>query len=73
MSEIPWGDLTESAEKAIADIVVILAAGFTGQLVLRCGDGGVKEVLVEGGREAVLMLKESARQRQALTEAVKPK
>ncbi len=72
MTGLSLEDLGESAQNTIADIIVLLAAGFTGNLTLVCTDGGVKGVRVEGGKEAILMLKESARHRRALTEGHKP-
>lgn len=73
MSNLPIADLSESAQNAVADIIELLAAGYTGKITFACADGGVKGVRVEGGKEAIAMLKESARQRRALTEGHKPK
>lgn len=72
MSSLPISDLSESAQNALADLIELLAAGFTGNVTIACADGGVKGVRVEGGKEAIAMLKESARQRRTLTEAHKP-
>ncbi len=72
MTGLPIAELSESAQNAVADVIELLAAGFTGNLTLVCAEGSVKSVRVEGGKEAVAMLKESARQRRVLTESNKP-
>ena len=72
MTSLPIADLSESAQNAVADIIELLAAGYTGNVTLACADGGVKGVRIEGGKEAMAMLKESARQRRVLTESQKP-
>ena len=73
MSDLPIAELSESAQNALADIIELLAAGYTGMITIRCGDGAVKGLRIEGGTEAITMLKESARQRRSLTEDHKTK
>ena len=74
MDPIPWNDLTESAQNAVADVIEVLAGGFTGEITFRCGDGGVKEVLVSGGKGTVALLKDGFRHRRALlTKGLDPK
>ena len=73
MTNLPIADLSETAQNALADMIELLAAGFTGKVTLVCADGGVKDVRVEGGKGTLTMLKEAARQRQLLTEGSKPK
>jgi hypothetical protein len=70
---IPWDQLNEKAANAVADVIVLLAAGFTGEITLVCGEGGVKAVRVGGGKEAVSMLKEASRERMKLTDGHKAK
>jgi len=74
MDPIPWSDLTETAQNAVADVIELLAGGFTGELTLRCGDGGVKEILVMGGKGVVVLLKDGVRHRRdLLTTGLTPK
>lgn len=51
----------------VADLIELLAAGYTGEITFVCGEGGVKAMKVTGGKEAVTMLKEAARHRRAET------
>lgn len=40
---LPWHELSESAQQAVADIVVMLANRFTGRIEMECIEGGVRE------------------------------
>ncbi len=74
MSEsVPWDLLTESAQDHIADIIELLASGFTGEVTLVCAQGGVKATKVAGGKGTVAMLVEASRQKRALTNDHDPK
>jgi len=73
MDPIPWSDLTETAQNAIADVIELLAGGFTGEITLPCADGGVREVRITGGKGTVAILKDGVRHRRMLTKVVAPK
>ena len=73
MDPIPWSDLSETGQNAVADVIELLAGGFTGELTLRCADGGVKEIHISGGKGTVAILKDGVRHRRMLTPEPPPK
>ena len=70
---LPWDQLTENAANAVADVVELLAGGMTGEITLRCSDGGVSEVRITGGKGTVAILKDGMRHRRLLTQVPTPK
>ena len=64
---IPWDDLTQTAMDAVADVIELLAEGFTGEITLHCKDGGVGDFHILGGKGLVQQLKEGRRLKMALT------
>jgi hypothetical protein len=66
-SPVPWNELSESAQDAIADIIELLAEKFTGEITLHCKEGGVGTVKLVGGKSIMLQLKEARRIRKTLT------
>ncbi len=43
MAEPDWGKLSETAQDAVSDLVTLLADRFTGEITLKCIEGGVRE------------------------------
>jgi len=66
-SPVPWNELSESAQNAIADIIELLAEEFTGEITLHCKEGGVGTVKLTGGKSIISQLKEARRIRKTLT------
>tara|TARA_Y100000310_G_scaffold342372_1_gene445381 strand:- start:9100 stop:9312 length:213 start_codon:yes stop_codon:yes gene_type:complete len=64
---VPWDELSESAQDVIADIIELLAEGFTGEITLHCKEGGVGAVKLAGGSSVISQLKEARRIRKTLT------
>lgn len=64
---LPWNALTPSARKHVSDIIELLAAGYTGELTLRCADGGVKDLRASGGKATVALMVHTAREKRKLT------
>ncbi len=65
---VPWDELSESAQDAIADIIVLLAEGITGEITLHCKDGGVGRIQLTTGKFVMQQLKEARRIRLTLTD-----
>ena len=64
---IPWDDLTQTGQDAVADVIELLAEGFTGEITLHCKEGGVGGFHISGGKGLVQQLKEARRLKMALT------
>ena len=64
---VPWDEISESAQDAIADIIELLAEGFTGEIILHCKEGGVGAIKIAGGKSVISQLKEARRIRKTLT------
>ena len=43
MTEPDWEKLCDSARDAVSDLVTLLAGRFTGEITLKCIEGGVRE------------------------------
>lgn len=65
---VPWDEICESAQDAVADIIELLAENFTGEITLHCKEGGVGTMKLSGGKGVISQLKEARRLRKALTD-----
>ena len=43
MPEPNWEKLSDSAQDAVSDLVALLAQRFTGEITLKCIEGGIRE------------------------------
>ena len=66
-SPVPWNELSESAQNAIADIIELLAEKFTGEITLHCKEGRSIILKLTGGKAVIAQLKEARRIRKTLT------
>ena len=66
-SPVPWNELSESAQNAIADIIELLAEEFTGEITLHCKEGRSITLKLTGGKAVIAQLKEARRIRKTLT------
>lgn len=64
---MPWDELSESAQDAIADIIELLAEKFTGEIMLHCKEGRSITLKLTGGKAVIAQLKEARRIRKTLT------
>jgi|TARA_R110000822_G_scaffold164199_3_gene304542 hypothetical protein len=64
---VPWDELSDSAQDAIADIIELLAEKFTGEIALRCKEGRSITLKLTGGEALITQLKEARRIRKTLT------
>ncbi len=64
---MPWDELSESAQDAIADIIELLAEKFTGEITLHCKEGRSITLKLTGGKAVIAQLKEARRIRKTLT------
>tara|TARA_Y100001951_G_C11211741_1_gene223359 strand:+ start:225 stop:449 length:225 start_codon:yes stop_codon:yes gene_type:complete len=64
---VPWDELSESAQDAIADIIELLAEKFTGEITLHCKEGRSITLKLTGGKAVIAQLKEARRIRKTLT------
>ena len=64
---VPWDELSESAQDAIADIIELLAEKFTGEIMLHCKEGRSITLKLTGGKAVIAQLKEARRIRKTLT------
>jgi hypothetical protein len=64
---VPWEELSESAQDAIADIIELLAEKFTGEIMLHCKEGRSITLKLTGGKSLIVQLKEARRIRETLT------
>jgi hypothetical protein len=64
---VPWDELSESAQDAIADIIELLAEKFTGEIMLHCKEGRSITLKLTGGRAVIAQLKEARRIKKTLT------
>ncbi len=65
---VPWDEISESAQDAVADIIELLAERFTGEITLHCKDGDNCQLKLSGGKGVISQLKEARRLRRALTD-----
>ena len=64
---MPWDELSESAQDAIADIIELLAEKFTGEIMMHCKEGRSITLKLTGGKAVIAQLKEARRIRKTLT------
>ena len=64
---MPWDELSESAQDAIADIIELLAEKFTGEVTMHCKEGKSITLKLAGGKALIAQLKEARRIRITLT------
>lgn len=48
---LPYDRLSASASNAVADLVVLLADGYSGELRIQCQDGGIRLMVDQRGRK----------------------